>query len=258
MNLAHLCIASATALVPACIAPAVDVVPAGGVYSLEGDVGATESGSVVTSDVESLGLDGEEMGLQPRVDLRWTGMRLSIQALAADFSGDGVTEGTIEIGGKTIPVDARVHTDLGLADLKSTLTWDLVPSDVVELGLGVGIAVLAVDLHMVETNGPGEIDTERSIPVPLAAGRFGLHLGRLGMYAELGYMDISVTEGDLELAEYELGASVDLFGGGSHAAGRLVGGWRGLHTDALIEDDETNVDADLTMAGPFVGFLLTF
>jgi hypothetical protein len=185
-------------------------------------------------------------------------MHLSVQAFGADFSGDGVTEGTLEIGGETIPVNAAVHTDLDLADLKSTLTWDLVPSDTVELGLGVGVAVLAVDLHMVEKNGPGELDSERSIPVPLLAGRFALHFGALGLYAELGYTDVSIDEGDLVLADYELGATMTLFGSEGHMAGRLAAGWRGMHADAEIVDDESDVDANLTLDGPFVGFVLSF
>ncbi len=241
-----------------CVVPSIDAVSAAGQYSLNGNFGATASGSAVTSDLESLGLDDEEVGFQPRVDFRWLGMHLSVDYVGADFQGDGVAEATIEIGGGTISQDADVRTELELGDLKGAFTFDFIPGDTFELGLGVAVAALAFDLHMVEQNGAGEIETDETVPVPLLAGRFGLQLGAFRFYLDAGYADASIEEGDIVLADYELGASVNLFGEGSGLAGRLAGGWRGIDVDADYEDDESDVSVDFVLDGPFLGLALSF
>ena len=248
-----------------CIVPRLEVRPALSNMGVDGDFGATsiDSGSGAqanaTSDFDALGLGGKEQVFQPRLDFDWVGPHIMVSSFSTDFSGRGVTEGEIELDGRTIGANVAVDTDLGIDVHRLALTWDFVPTKMVEAGLGLGVTAVGFELNMAEVGDPNiMIEADETFPVPTVAGRLGLNLGRFGASLDVGWLDFSRSDADVTVLDYELGATFDVLGRGQRLAVSLMAGYRGLDIAAQYEDDEDEADLDFLLSGFLYGLSISF
>lgn len=256
----HACpfLAACLFLASACSAPSASIAPAYGSYGLGGEFSATDGGASASSSMSSLGLDDATGGFSPRADLAFLGFDLSLSALSTSLDGSGTTEGDIVIGGSTISGGANVDTDMSIDTFSGVVTWDLIPSDLVDFGLGVGVTVVSLDMEMEETVGGTSIETDETIPIPLLAARGSVGIGDFEVLGRVGYMNLSVGGTDVTFVDYDIALMYHLFGGSTHGAGNLAIGYRGFDLDAEYDDGGSTIEADFTLDGPYVGLSISF
>lgn len=240
-----------------CVVPRARFAPRYLYLEVDGDTGATAAGATLTSDIQTLGLDDEEGNFSPRADLWWVGSHLSLSYLDASFDGRGQTEAAIEIGGDVIAAGVDVDSDLNFKSLDAIMTWDVVPSEFVELGLGFGVSLIDFEFDIIDDLG-NQVSTDESLPVPFVAGRLGVNVHRFDLDATAGLIDIEVSDIDLSFLNLDLSAQYLLFGGKQRASGRIIVGYRSFDVDAEYEDGNSDVEADFRIDGPYFGVSVTF
>ncbi|MCP3915990.1 MAG: hypothetical protein GY711_10580 [bacterium] len=226
--------------------------------SVDGEFGASDSGATVTSDFDSLGLDEDETTLYPRVDFSWAGMHLSASSLQGSFSGEGTLDGTITIDGTTIAAGTDVDSDFEFGAYSGVFTWDIIPIGMAELGLGIGVTLVDLDIDFEDTAGTDSITTDESFPVPLLAARLGFDGAPVEVNASVGFIDVDVDEGDLSLLDLDVNGAVHLLGGRERLAADLVLGYRMFDVEAEYEDEDSAVMANFEISGPYIGVRISF
>ena len=245
-------------LASACSLPSASVTPRLLFGSLDGDLAASDSGASASTGTDELGLGGRDEAFSPRADLGWSGAHLSLSVLASSFEGSGTTAGEITIGGTTIAADRDVESALDLSAYSGVVTWDLAPPKLVEAGLGFGVTVVDFDFALRDTGTGERVSSDELLPVPLIAARVGVHPGRFGLTAALGYLELSYDDTDARVIDLDLAGEMRLFGGDHRLSGRLVVGYRLFDVEADYEDDGSEVHADVAIDGPYVGLSFAF
>jgi hypothetical protein len=245
----------------ACFAPTVDITPRFGEFDVEGDFAASVAGGGATanSSFESMGLDDSEATFVPRGDLSWAGMHLSVTALDADFAGTGVVDNTIVYEGTTITGGTMVDSEFKFSTLSSALTWDLIPSDTIEVGIGIGVSLMDIDLSIQEIGGAlNEISTDEVIPIPMVALRAEFELGPIGVTGTANMIEVGTDDGDVSVTDLDINGAYRLFGGKDRARGSAVLGWRSFEVDVEYSDDDDDINANWTIDGFYLGLQFSF
>ncbi len=256
----HTCpfLAACLLFASACSAPSASISPAYGSFGLEGEFAATEAGASTSSSMDSLGLDEDTGGFSPRADLAFLGFDLSISALTTSVDGNGTAEGDIVIDGTTISGGANVDTDVSINTFSTVITWDLVPTGIVDFGLGVGVTIISLDMEMEETATGTSIDTDETIPIPVVAARGSVDIGDFEIQGTIGYTNLSVGDTDVTFLDYDFALMYHLFGGSTRGSSNIAIGYRGFDFDAQYDDGDSTIDADFTLQGPYVGLSISF
>lgn len=246
------CLLVATS-VAGCSAPSLLVTPRVAYVGLDGDFASDTNISGVPTSIDSLGLDEEEAEFAPRVDLTFGGLQWTVDYADFQFVGSGRATADIVIEGVTFEANDDIDTDIELSLLRSLWTWDLVPTDLVDVGLGFGLALADVSVALQDADPPFEsASTDEVVPLPFAALRAAVSLGDFGAEAQVGYIDVEVDDveaGYLDVDAMAYWQFVDAAGAGF----RLVGGYRFVDVDAAFEDGSDQVDANLEFSGPYLG-----
>lgn len=240
------------------VLPSATVAPRMMDMELEGHFGASETGSAIESDLDSLGLGGSDGSFSPRIDLAWLGVQLSLSSLGMSYSGRGETDVVVEFDGIRIVKGARVDSALDIGMTTAALTWDLVPGDRLDLGIGFGVTLLDLEVDITEIASSEGVDVSETFPVPHVAATGVLRFGDFGVGADIAFMDVSVDDVDLTWLDYDLHASYHLFRGAERLSGRLVLGYRSIDIDASYVDGNTDVTTDLALTGPYFGVSFSF
>ena len=175
--------------------------------------------------------------------------RLRLQYTPVDLSGDGSLVRSFEFGGQTFSVNEDMASQIELEQTDVALYWT--PwSTVVDLDLGVNIKYLD---GRAEVDGQlsGRESVSFSGPVPMAYAATEARLPGTGLFG--GASGSYVTFDGSELVDIALraGYRADL-GAGSLA---LEGGWKYQNLEL---DDLDDVDADITIEGPYAGISARF
>ena len=246
------------ALSTACSGPGLSLVPRVGFYELSGDFAATEGATAVSSSIDDLGLSDSEAAFAPRVEAHVGGMMLDVSAFSTEFSGRGTVQGDITIDDITITQGTDVDTDFGLDSADASLTWDLIPTDMAELAIGLGVNLMQLDITLDEVNTTQTLETDELLPIPHASARASVHFGPATVGASVAFFDYSDSEMDVSFLDVEATAQWKLIGGDQRLSGRLVGGYRLLDLDAEYDDGDSQVVADFRLDGPFIGLSFSF
>lgn len=241
-----------------CSAPSFDVTPRVMWLDLEGELGAATGGVTGTTSWDRLGLDEEPTVPAVRGDLHAGALDLTIDAMAVSFEGTGQTDAQLELDGVTIPAATAVDSELDLAALRITSTWDLVPSELITIGIGVGLAVVDVSSR-IENIGNGEtIDSDEVVPLPYGAVRIGLDLGALE-FEGLGSV-LAVDIGDSEASYFDVDALARwrILGGADRVNLSLAAGYRFSDIEIEYDDGSETVRIDAQLSGPWIGATITF
>lgn len=225
---------------------------------LDGDVLIADAGVSASNDFDALGLDDEESTPGFVGDFKWGSPHLTVSQQSSSFSGDGTLDATISIGGDTISAGADVASDLDLGLTNATLTFDILPTSMLELGVGFGVNLIDVDAKFVE-DGTGEtVETDEMLPAPVLAVRGGAALGPVEIQGLLSGISYDGGDESIEYFDLDLYGRYSFLGGNNRLSGSLVLGWRESSLDVEYEDDDSDVELDLGYSGPFVGLQLRF
>ena len=237
------------------LAPSLSVLPRVGQLDIEGDVLVSSSIASVASDAEELGFDQDDATFQPRVDLRWGPAHITASGYIADYEGTGTAEGQLDLGGVVIAAGEQVESALDVTSVNLVTTFDLVPTSLVDVGIGIGARVVDFEGQVRSLSSGDSIDSDELFALPVAALRAGVALGPVQLSAIASglsgsYDDIDATVIDVDvLAEYRFDDFL-----GFH--GSFVAGYRHIGIDVEYTDDGSDVDADLDFTGPYIGLAL--
>lgn len=242
----------------ACSAPSARVIPRFGQFDVDGDIGVQQGTSVnAKASVDALGLEKDDSVIGVRVDAQlrrhWT---FSFQDSTHD--GDGVADATLSQGGVTINVGDPVSSEFDLGLYQAAVTWDLLPTDTAELGIGLGITGLDVKAKITETVGNQSVDTDELVAVPVLAGRFGVALGPVDVSGLLGWISVDYSGDEVSFLDFDGMASVRLLGDGDRLAGWIAVGYRYVDAEIAYDDGGDAVDAQIDFSGPWIGLMLSF
>jgi hypothetical protein len=240
-------------------APLIAVEPIYGELEAEGDISLTNAGStVVDNSLADLGIDGAEAAPGLRADFKWGIPHLTLATQSSEWSGTGVATDFGDITGLNVAVDSEME----LALHRALLTFDLLPTDMFELGLGFGISAVDVKASITDidpaTPGMDSESVDETLPIPVLALRGGFSVWRLEFEALVAGMTAAVEGDDVTFLDTDLAARLRLFGLGPLDL-LLSAGYRKVDLD--LEYDEDNGDAaqaDLTFDGPYVGLRISF
>jgi hypothetical protein len=178
---------------------------------------------------------------------------LTVTTHSSSWEGDGTLEA--DFGGLTAATD--VTTELDLALHRAVLTFDVAPTDLIEVGLGFGVSVIDLEATVTEREAliPGDVreSVDEVLPVPLLAARVGGRLWRFDCEALVAGMQVDLDGDEATYVEVDLNGRLSLFGSHGGINGSLVVGWRAIEVEADYEDGGEEVEADLSFRGPYLG-----
>jgi len=182
--------------------------------------------------------------------IQFGNFRLSAGYLPMDFSGKSTLSDAISFNGIIFPANNKVKGDIDLDFYDVGLTLYLINFDDlpvrVQLGPEVAAKIANVDIRLKdETTGISQdVSGVGGLPTIGARGRVGLadYLGVVGRIGYMAYSGNSVTDAEIQV-EF---SPIPLLG--------IYGGYRYID----INVDESDVEIDVQLQGPYVGAFARF
>lgn len=243
----------ASFLLTACSVPRFEATPSYGFSKLSGDFAIATGSISSTNDVKDIGLGDREGAPGARVDLQWGSPHLSVEVVQTNSEGSGTTTADLTQGSTTISAGTDVDSKVDLTYGNAIVTFDFVPSDAVEVGLGFGLEAASVQTKVKPTGLGAGIDTDESAPVPVVALRAGVDLGPISVDGLLSGIQIDYGGDSLTFYDLDLRARWEMY---DHA--HLLVGYRYWKVDLDYEDGADNVKLDVTSSGPYFGLVIAF
>ncbi len=240
-----------------CSAPQLELIPRFQVFDIEGDFAADAAGLIGTNSLDGLGIDDDPIEFSPRVDFKMGPFEITADYLDVAYSGSGEVETSIDFNGQTFMVGTTVNTDLDLKLARASATWDWVPTDLVDFGLGVGAAYTKAFASVRETGLGNLATTEEEAPFPFLAARARVALADVSVEVLAGYLSFEYDDVDASYLDIDALARWAVIGGDEHLALSLLVGYRFLDLDLEYVDSGDNVKIDAELQGPYAGLSLT-
>ncbi|MEM7310654.1 MAG: hypothetical protein AAF682_28530 [Planctomycetota bacterium] len=237
------------------VVPTASITPRYGPLEVDGDVGVSSLGTVATTDAESLGMEDDDSVFSPRADMSWLNFDAWASWYDARFAGNGIAEGQLDLGGVVIGIDDPVVSELDMFLASGAVTWDLVPSDLIDVGVGLGYGLVDFDAEIRSLTTGAEIGTQESFGLPLLAARGAVDFGDIeaslvvaGLAVKADGDEISMLDGDLMVRWYFLNAGP--------AQGGIALGWRLTRVEAEYGQLGSRLESDLAFSGPYAGLTI--
>ena len=237
------------------VIPEASVTPRYASLEASGDLGISGAGALVTSDVETLGLD-DEGALAPRLDFSWLSFDAWVSYYDVEYSGDGTAEGQFDLGGVVITGGTPVRTELDLLLATAGLTYDFIPTDLVDLSLGAGYGFVDYDASLTSLLTSEVIQSDESFGLPLLAARGAVEFLDCELSLVIAGLGGEVEGDEVLLLDGDLMFSWDFLDAGP-AQGGLVLGYRLTSIEAEYGQSGSRIDAELEFAGPYAGLTLS-
>lgn len=223
-----------------------------------GSFGATDSGVVVTSSMDSLGLAQEESTLLPRIFMRDGRRALELSGFRVDYEGQGAVEATITLNGTTLLAGTAVDSGFGMGAYSAVLTWDVARFGSSVLGLGFGLEWIDLDVALDETAGVLSLRSSQQFPLPLIGVRLSSEDSPVSGSLNLGWISLSAPEATATVLDVDARIDVRLMGrkGGTIMMGML--GYRNFDMEVSYDDGGSQIEADFNIGGPYVGLRFSF
>lgn len=244
-------------LLGACQAPSIDLTPRLMHLDLDGDFAASSSAISASTTWSELGLDDASTVFSPRADLHVGPFDLTFDYAAADYSGQGTAGAQLELDGVTIAAGTAVQSDFDLAVWRLTGTYDFFPTEVANVGLGLGLAALDIESSVVNILTSDRIATDEVVPLPYLALRGGMEWGDLEAQGLLGILSLDVGDVEASYLDLDLFLRYRLLGGEDHLRVSLVLGYRYSDLDAEYDDGSDRVAIETRVSGPYFGGTIT-
>ena len=221
-----------------------------------GEIGVSSTSVSGTTDLDDLGLDGDDSVPGVRLDAGLVFVHVIVSGLTTDMSGDGTLTADLSQGGVTLPVGTNVDSRLGFDTLSAYGTFDFVPGDTIEVGLGLGVTGMSFDGKLTSTDvgTPGSVSFDEDFALPVLAVTGAVNVGPFEFSALLAGMQATYSGDDLTYYEADLMAAWRFIDSVVNA--RLALGYRHLTADAEFESSGDEVEADVTFSGPYLGLTI--
>ncbi len=245
-------------LVASCsLIPSASITPRIGPRSVEGDILVTSGSTSTGSDAETLGLDREDALFQPRADVSFGPFDFMASFHDAHYEGEGTAESQLDLGGVIINAGDTVESELNVRYTSALFAWDLFPTDLVDIGIGLGASSIDFDARVTATSSGNTVESAEEIIVPLLVLRAEVELGDLKTNLYVSGLSGSYNDVDATLLDIDLFAQY-IFWDLPLSYGAINAGYRYLAIDVQYEEDGSDVDADLEFSGPYVGLSFGF
>ena len=228
-------------------------------YEVSGDLLVSEGAATTSSDVERLGMSEDDGAFAPKASFNWGAFQLDLAHSDTEHSGTGVADADLELDGITISGSDTVFTDFQMAKTDLLMTWDVIPGDTVDVGLGFGAALLDLDASIESLTVPGaDISTDEQVPVPMLAGRVGVELWDLDLEGVVSGLSVDVDGNTATVIDLDVGLNWQLVDLGGTVLGAITVGYKSFDIDVEYDDGASgSVDLDLAFTGPYFGITLT-
>ena len=140
---------------------------------------------------------------------------------------------------------------MGADFMTARWTQEVIGSDPLRLGLGVGFCGVGLKMKVARIDGGGEGQLDELIPLPLAVAKLEGGIGRLAYEASFGLHETGGSGSARRLEDLDARLSLDL-----NDAGALVLGYRRLQLDGTHAEDGASLDA--VFGGPYLGLRVGF
>lgn len=246
-------------LMASCAVPSVDVMPRYGQSNLEGHFGVRDggSGTVSVTDLSKAGFGDDDGYLSGRVDIDFGSPMLSISTQQTSHTGRGITTTALSASGGAVPANAMVDTDMDFGLHQVNLTFDFVPTDLIDAGIGFGVAVVDVDARLTEVSTTNSVQTDEVLPIPELVAHVGLDLGDFEVRALASGFQISTGGDDLSFLDVDIMARHHLFGFSERLSGSIALGYRSTKLSIDYEDDGDQIDVAFRFNGPYLAFVFS-
>jgi len=227
---------------------------------IEGNFGLQPSSNIITltSDAKALGLK-EETVFQPRVDFDWKDWHLWLIGFQADYSGSGTLEAKIQVG--ALPPIAKgtpVRTDAGFQYLTANFVYDLLPTDAVDLGLGLGGGLIHYELAFKSEVSPISAGLDDTLPFVFPIARVAKEIGNLGLMGTIGGLAVELGAHDITYMQIDLGVHYRIFDQDKKLRGNVTLGYQYFDMDYVYEGQSSIGIIDVILSGPYLGVTLSF
>ncbi len=253
------CLLLATASA-ACSAPSASVMPRIGQADIDGHVAVADSGQTLADNSldEALGLGKDDSAPGLRVDVEAGSPHFVLAWGRTQNGGDGVLTGELSDEGTTLPAGTDVATTIDLDLYSALVTFDVIPSEMFELGFGLGMHFADLEALVASRDPltPGSILVDETIPIPVLALQAGFAIDRFDVSALLSGIAVEVDGDEATFFDVDLMARFRFLEEGVSLS--IVGGWRFTRLDAEYDDGGDSTDVDLELSGPYLGLVLAF
>ena len=250
----------ALALLGSCAAPSADIMPRYGTLDIGGDFGlkgSSSPGAVPKSNASAAGFSRDEsvIGLRADVDLGTPHLMVSTQSSSHDGSGAldvDMTNGN----GVTIFQGEQIDSRMDFGLHQTILTYDFLPSDMFEAGIGLGLSVVDVETS-VTASANRTFDMNETIPMPVLAVRGGVAVGDFEAQGLLSGISLDAGSDSVSLMDLDLFVRYRLFGLNDRLAGSIALGYRQVAFGVDYDDGDDIVEIDLTFDGPYLALIFS-
>jgi hypothetical protein len=241
-----------------CADLSLSVTPRVGQLDASGHIGASTSSVSGTTSLNDLGLDEDDSVPGVRVDAGLVVARVIVSGLQTSISGDGTLSATMSQGGVTLPSGTTVDSSLDYDTLSAYGTFDFIPGDTFELGLGAGITGLKLKGDITSTNPgtPGSVSFDETFAIPVLAVFGAVNLGPIETSALLSGMKLDYSGNNVTYTDIDLMAAWRFLDKAVKA--KLAVGWRQLSTKADFSSSGDDYEVDVTLSGPYLGLTIGF
>ena len=219
------------------------------------------------SSFADLGLENVGQSFGGRIDIPQENAHTTLKLISCEYAGTGILTGDYTYEHEHIPTGSQVATEFDFTWASWQHTWDLLPSDNWDLGLGLGLGYLSLQtgIEDITPGGTGSSDGDDGwIPAATLAGRLAYHNGPLSVSASLEWLASSLELGSLGQVDAELGdadflVSYTVFQNSSGGLG-LHAGFRDSYVITNISENEEygNAGIEYRQAYPYFGLSLFF
>jgi hypothetical protein len=222
--------------------------------SVDGNVALQNAGNTLDlnqdrNSIGGLGADETTGSAYLRAEADWGPHRVRLSGFGATPSG----EGTLAEPFGDLAAGTNVRSQLDYVNFNGAYTWDVVPTDLVRVGLGVEMGWHSWDLLVDDRGSLAFESLEADLFLPMPCVDAELDLGPVSLVANFGAFDIDMGDADGQYYNAEAFLRWTPI-----MSVEFMGGWRSLSVDANGEADGRKFDADFDVSGWFIGGGIAF
>ena len=245
---------------PAHAGPRVKATFQAALLDIDGNFGIQPNSNtiILTSDAQALGLK-EETVFQPHLDLDWKDWHLWLIGFQADYSGSGTLEAKVQIGNfPPITRGTPVRTDAGFKYLTANVVYDILPTDAVDVGLGLGGGLINYELGFKSEVSSVRVALDDTLPFVFPIVRIAKEIGHFGVMGTIGGIAVVLGAHDISYLQMDIGINYRIFGQDKKTRGTVTLGYQYFSMDYEYEGQSSIGIIDVVLSGPYLGFALTF
>jgi hypothetical protein len=241
-------------------APRVKATFQAALLDIDGDFGVLPNSNIITltSDANALGLK-EETVFQPRLDFDWKDWHLWLIGFQADYSGSGTLEAKVQIGSfPPITRGTPVRTDAGFKYLAANVVYDVLLTDFIDIGLGLGGGLVNYELAFKSQLSSVRVAFDDTLPFVFPLVRIVKEIGNFGLAGTIGGIAIVLGAHDINYLQMDVGISYRVFDQDEKLQGNVILGYQYFEMDYVYEGQSSVGVIDVILSGPYLGFALSF